>query len=344
MRPKDEMLIDCAAIDQAYTYLTKPEHLASVRVAGDVVELLTALEASGTEIERLQTELDAKSDKRAAPKEHHQLRDVLRERDEVFARCEKAEKERDEAQCKAFEWRNERDEARADCDELELDLGISDARVKSIEYAKVTQQRDEAREWANRRHQVTQHWRTRYNEAIGENAKLRRNELDDERDIAVLWQSNGEADKEIGELKAKIIAQEQEALDAMHTLRDAGIASVASIADTALGIQRKINTAHQEEIDDLNRQLATASNDLRTQLTSALLEREQGLRPTFAGVRDAYDTTVDIAVRARAQRDGARNGALDEAAERAHKILYNTCTAFRFADRVAAEIRALKSE
>jgi len=241
MRPKDEMLIDCAAIDQAYTYLTKPEHLASVRVAGDVVELLTALEASGTEIERLQTELDAKSDK-----------------------LELAE----------FWWGQSADEARARA--LELVHGnnrLYDRCVDAVE------ERDEAREWANRRTRTA-------NELYGCNTKL--------------YNKAGDASKWTAVLS--------------------------------------------DEVSSLRSQLATASNDLRTQLTSALLEREQGLRPTFAGVRDAYDTTVDIAVRARAQRDGARNGALDEAAERAHKILYNTCTAFRFADRVAAEIRALKSE
>jgi len=250
MRPKDKMLIDCAAIDQAYAYLTKPRHLASVRVAGDVVELLTALEARDAEIVRLQTEVDAKSNKLA-------LMEFWwgKSANEGRERCDKLDTDLNDAlkACQLFQRANmklnaERDEVFARCEKAEAE-------------------RDEARKWAGK-----------YGRKLTESQEIARQQY-----------------KENSQLRGKIATQEQEILDALDLLQDAGKSATVSVTDAAIDIQRKIKAAHREEIDDLRSQLTCARADkdvLHAGLTSALSERDS-LRSQLATARnDALGNAV----------------------------------------------------
>ena len=275
MRPKDKMLIDCAAIDQAYAYLTKPEHLTSVRVAGDVVELLTALEASGMEREQLQMELnalvakdglrafwwqksidEARLTEKLEEQTHHDWHKAIAERNHLRLRCRELEAERDETREQLdTAWRL-REKA---CDE-----------------------RDEARKWALKfgREGI----RARQRSAVYE--------------LRVVSES--------GERQAQI--------NSLITDRDDAIKA-------SLLFQRA------------NMKLSSERDEAHAQL---------------AGVRDTYDTTVNIAVRARAQRDSARNDALDEALTAARKVIQETRAVISdktiINDRLTTVLLSLKTE
>ena len=90
---------------------------------------------------------------------------------------------------------------RVKIDNLQAELNWCETKVESIEA-----ERDEARQWAYKFWQESEY--------------LRQNQLDDAHDIAELWASNGEADKEIGELKAQLATARNDALDEAMAVLD----------------------------------------------------------------------------------------------------------------------------
>ena len=87
--------------------------------------------------------------RRIVDREHYQLRDVLRERDEVFARCEKLNAMCIELATDYAKAEAERDEARRICEELRVLLDERHQRYIGI-LDDVTAKRDDARQWARK--------------------------------------------------------------------------------------------------------------------------------------------------------------------------------------------------
>ena len=321
MRPKDKMLIDCAAIDQAYAYLTKPKHLASVRVAGDVVELLTALEARDAEIGAFNSAF-GNADSHA---EIEPTMGMLREEVEelaasLYGRHEHAPgHELAQIAGIAINWLRRLDKLPLPRRDIAGMLARKDAKIGRLqtELDAKSDKLELAEFWWG---QSADEARARALELVHGNNRLYDRCVDavEERDEAREWANRRtRTANELYGCNTKLYNK-------------AGDAS-------------KWTAVLSDEVSSLRSQLATASNDLRTQLTSALLERDKAYAQ-LAGVRDAYDTTVDIAVRARAQRDSARNDALDEADGAAHFAMFVREIPFSTIQAVRAAILSCKTE
>jgi len=131
--------------------------------SGKMQELVDNLTSRCNELEK---ELELLRTRSAAPREHHQLRDVLRERDEVFARCEKLTAATIEAYaeyCVIIAEDNCLDEPEAQERVGQMFNDLYNA-TQSGEYRRAQQsgvliahckkleaERDDARQWANRR-------------------------------------------------------------------------------------------------------------------------------------------------------------------------------------------------